>query len=198
MFCRGKLNTRFHFWSSKPKLIRSKIWINNIVSSAPFWGKYYKFLHLVCKLTSLHKLLTSVDWCSILMEYASSFLTKILFSILPMPYTYDSSLIKEKRAVRVCLCSSQYCSNTCWRSCMNIQEQSCLKVFQQCRRKKEKKCIWLSNDKDSNKKKKKKTVSDRVGRENYRERELLVSPVNRKVRKLLVAIPSARVYLSPP
>lgn len=47
-------------------------------------------------------------------------------------------------------------------------------------------------------KKKKKTVSDRVGRENYRERKLLASPVNRKVQKLLVAIPSARVYLSPP
>lgn len=81
---------------------------------------------------------------------------------------------------------------------MHIQEQSCLKVFQQCRRKKEKKMYMAVPRMRIQVKKKKKTVSDRVGRENYRERKLLASPVNRKVQKLLVAIPSARVYLSPP
>lgn len=66
-------------------------------------------------------------------------------------------------------------------------------------KKKRKKNVYgCPKDEDSSKKKKKKTVSDRVGRENYRERKLLASPVNRKVQKLLVAIPSARVYLSPP
>lgn len=49
------------------------------------------------------------------------------------------------------------------------------------------------------KKKKKKLSPIELGEKtNYTERKLLASPVNRKVQKLLVAIPSARVYLSPP
>lgn len=49
---------------------------------------------------------------------------------------------------------------------MHIQEQSCLKVFQQCRRKKEKKMYMAVPRMRIQVKKKKKTVSDRVGREN--------------------------------
>jgi len=148
-------------------------------------AKYWKFFCLVCRLTSLNKLLASVDWYSILIESSPSCLTKIFFSILPVPYTYDSSLIKAKQAVRVCLCSSQDGSNTCRCSAMQAKI-----VFDYPKDEYSSKATLTSGRRG-------KRDSNRVGIENSKERKGLASPVNMKVGKLVVSTSSVRVYFSP-